>query len=102
MDIRLIKYMKIVIKNIIKFLKKMPLAIAKHAFEFCLLLIFLAAAIGALIFYKYAVLMEEKEVEIDNPPPQFNEILSQKVLRQKAEQEKRFQEADSKEYPNLF
>ncbi len=93
---------KTIFKKIIQFLKKLPLAIAKHSFGVCVSLIFLAVAIGALIFYKYAVLVDKKDIEIDKPPAQFNQELSQKVLKQKEEQKKRFQDADLKQYPNLF
>lgn len=94
--------MKTVLKNILRFLKKLPRMIAEHAFPACIAFILLAVILSALIFYKYCILVEKVEPELSKIPAQFDEQLCQQVLKQTEEQQKRFQETDYKQYPDLF
>lgn len=85
-----------------KLLVKVPLIIARHAFWACLILFILSLAIGANLFYKYSILAQRAEPESLEQAVLFKEKTYQKVLKAWQEREKRFQEADFKEYPNPF
>ena len=85
-----------------KSLSKMPLIITTHAFWVCLILFILSLAIGANLFYKYSILAERVEPEELEQTVLFKERTYQKVLKAWQEREKRFQEADFKEYSNPF
>jgi len=67
-----------------------------------LILFILSLAIGANLFYKYSVLAERAEPEILEQTVLFKEITYQKILKVWQEREKRFEEADSREYSNPF
>jgi len=51
------------IKEIRKFLKRLPLWIATNVFKFSLILSLLALIIGAIIFYKYVIFVRKVELE---------------------------------------
>jgi len=57
---------------------------------------------GGFIFYKYNILAQKAEPEITEKPLQFKEKTYQDVLKIWQEKEKRFNEADLKEYPDPF
>lgn len=94
--------MKIKIRKFKKFLKNLPLAIAQHAFLACLLLFFSALIFGGLLFYKYSILVQKTKLEDLSWGFYLEEETYQQVLKVWQEQEQKFQEADSKEYPNPF
>lgn len=90
------------IKKAKKPLSKVPLIITRHAFWACLILFILSLAIGANLFYKYSILAQRAEPESLEQAVLFKGKTYQKVLKIWQEREKRFQEADFKEYPNPF
>jgi len=90
------------INKLKKSLGKVTLIITTHAFWACLVLFILSLAIGADLFYKYSVSAQSAEPESLEQAVFFKEKTYQKVLKIWQEREKRFQEADSKEYPNPF
>ncbi len=94
--------MRIKIKKTKKFLTKLPLIVAKHAFWACLFLFFLDLLLGGLLFYKYSILAQRAELEDLVEPPLLNEKTYQQVLKVWQEQEQRFLQTDSKEYPDPF
>ena len=67
-----------------------------------LALLLIALILGGLIFYKYSILTGKEEPTISEKPPQFEEKTYQTVLKTWQEKEKRFEEADSKTYPDPF
>ncbi len=85
-----------------KFLGKVPLVITTHTFWACLILFILSLAIGANLFYKYNILVQRAEPEGLEQAVFFKEKTYQQVLEIWQEREKRFQEADFKEYPDPF
>jgi len=87
------------IKNI---LKKLPWVLGKHPFLVFLLLTTLSLGWGVFLFYKYSFLAEKMEPEMPKREVQFTEELHQKILKEWEKREKRFKEADTKNYPNLF
>ena len=93
---------KIKIKKILRVFKRIPLAIARKGFLGSLLFILLAIVLGSFLFYKYCILIEQLEPELEKPPAQFNETLWQQVLAEKELQQARFEAADFKKYPDLF
>lgn len=90
------------INKVKKPLSKVPLIITRHAFWACLILFILSLAIGANLFYKYSILAQRAEPESLEQAVLFKGKTYQKVLKIWQEREKRFQEADFKEYPNPF
>lgn len=90
------------INKVKKFLGKLPLIITTHAFWACLILFILSLIIGVDLFYKYNILAQRAEPEGLEQTVLFKERTYQKVLEIWQEREKRFQEADFKEYPNPF
>ena len=70
-------------------------------FTFFFLLI-LALIFGGLIFYQYSFLVEKKEPRIIERPIQFKEELYQKILEEWEIRQKNFDEAEQKEYRDLF
>ena len=70
-------------------------------FTFFFLLI-LALIFGDLIFYQYSFLVEKKEPQIIERPIQFKEELYQKILKEWEIRQKNFDEAEQKEYRDLF
>lgn len=90
------------IEQIKKILGRLPWTIAEHAFSASLLLFFLALIFGGFVFYKYDILAQKAGLEIFKEPFLFKEKTYQEVLRVWQENEKKFEEADFKEYPNPF
>ncbi len=94
--------MKVDTKQLKKFLAKLPWIIAERAFLVCLFLFVLALILGGFSFYKYNTLAQKIELEALNQSLLLKEEVYQEILAVWREQEKRFSEADSKEYPNPF
>jgi len=90
------------INKVKKLLGKVPLIVTMHAFWACLILFILSLTIGANLFYKYNILAQRAEPEGLEQTVLFKERTYQKVLKIWQEREKRFQEADFKEYPDPF
>jgi len=90
------------IKKELRFLKKLFLTICCHFFVFCFFLSFLAFLVAGFLFYKYAFSFIKEKKETTYPTVFLDENLWQEVLQEWQEQEKRFKEADLKQYPNLF
>ncbi len=90
------------INKLKKFLGKLPLIIAAHAFWACLILFILSLIFGANLFYKYNILAQRAELERLEQTVLFKEKTYQKVLEIWQERDERFQQADFKEYPNPF
>lgn len=94
--------MKIKIPQIKNFLEKLSLSIAQHAFLACLFLFLLSLIFGGFLFYKYSILAQEVEPEGLDKSVLLEEEAYQGVLEVWQEHERISQEADFKEYPNLF
>jgi len=90
------------IKKIKEFFKKMFWKIGENPFPTFFILIILAIIFGCLIFYQYSFLAGKKEPQIIEEPLQFKEDLYQKILAEWQSRQKKFQEAELKEYRNLF
>lgn len=93
---------KIKIKKIKEFLKRLPRTLGEKAFFVFLALLFLALIFGGIIFYQYKILVKRTEIQITEEPLKFQEKTYQEILKIWQEREKKFQEADLKEYPNPF
>lgn len=90
------------INKLKKSLSKIPLIIVIHAFWACLILFILSLAIGAYLFYKYNILVQRAEPESLEQTVLFKRRIYQQVSKILQEREKRFQEADFKEYSDPF
>jgi len=93
--------MKIDIKKTIKTLEKASAFLASHFFLTCLFVIFLTLIFGAIIFYKYVVLIQNVELEVLETF-QLKENTSKNILRFLDQEEQRFKQTDSKKYFDLF
>jgi len=96
------KLPRIKLKNIKDFLTKLPKTLGDHAFLTFLGLLFLAFIIGGIIFQKYSISVEKETPEVGEKPLQFKENTYQKVLGTWQKKEKKFEEADFKQYPDPF
>lgn len=88
-----------------KFFKKLPRILGERAFLTSLGLIIIALILGGVIFYKYSIFIQKFSSQTlmgGEKPSQFNEKNFQEILKIWQEKEKKFKEADSKEYPNPF
>ena len=97
MNIRKIKLGKIKDK-----IGKLPRALAEKAFFTFLGLLFIVLIFSALLYYKYIFLVERAKPEILDKPLQLNESAFQDVSNRLQDRAKKFQEAESKNYPDLF
>jgi hypothetical protein len=98
----MIKIPKFKTKKINVFFKKVPKILGEHAFLSFLGLLILALILGSAVFYKYSFLAGEEEPESTEKPLKFKEKTYQEILKIWGKREKRFEEADSKEYPDPF
>lgn len=96
------KISKSELKKIKETLIKLPRVLGEHAFLSFLGLLFLSLLFGGFLFYKYDVLAKKERVEVFIKHSEFNEDGFRKTLKEWEEREKRFKEAESKEYPNPF
>ncbi|MCK4454295.1 hypothetical protein KAU51_03045 [Candidatus Parcubacteria bacterium] len=85
-----------------KFFKKLSRDLAKHAFRSFMLLVVFALIFGGVLFYKYSILIEKKEPQISKKPIQFKKEILENVSNKWIEREIKFNETDTKNYPDLF
>jgi len=89
-------------QKITTFFKRLPRVTAENAFLTSLIFLIIAMVLGGLAFYKYSILVEQKEPELPEKPFYFNENGFQDILKIWQERQIRFEQADSKEYLNPF
>ena len=94
--------MKIKLDKTKKFLGNFLLITAKQSFLSCLFLFVLALIFGGFLFCQYIIKAQTAKIEITEKPFLLNEETHQEVLRIWQVREKKFSEADSKEYSNPF
>lgn len=99
---KLKKIKKIEIEKTERFFRKIPLFIAKHVFQFSIFALFISLVIGAILFYKYSIL--DQRINLDDLPKTclLEEETHQKVLDTWEKNEQIFNQADSKNYRNIF
>ncbi len=85
-----------------KFFEKLPRNLAEHAFRSFMPLVVFALIFGGILFYKYSILIEKKEPQISKQPIQFKKEVLENVSNKWIEREIKFNETDTKEYPDLF
>jgi len=90
------------LNKIIEFSKKLPRFLALHAFLVSLTLMAIAVTLGAATFYKYNFLAQRQKPEIFEQPLLLEEKAIQEILQVRQERQSRLDQAESKEYPNLF
>lgn len=93
-------FSKIKTKKNKELLKRLFLILAEKAFLTFLGLLFIALISGAIIYYRYNTLVETAEIQITKEPLQFEDKTYQKILKIWQERERKFKEADLKEYPS--
>jgi len=90
------------LEKIKNFFKCLPRIIGEHAFLTSLMLFFIAAILGGLVFYKYSILVEQRKSEFSEDLLYFDEKNLKQVLKAWQDREIRFQSADSEQYSNPF
>ncbi len=85
-----------------KFLKKLPRILGEQSFLTFFGLLLIALILGGFIFYQYSFLVEKEKPEVSEEPLKFKEKIYQEVLETWQEKEKRFEEVNLKQYPDLF
>lgn len=90
------------IKNIKKILKRFVWFIGKNSITIFFVLLSWALIIGGFIFYEYSFLAEKLEPQPVTQPLKFKETLYQKILEEWQTRQRKFEEVESKEYPDLF
>lgn len=85
-----------------KFFKKWLRILGENPFLTSLALILLSLIIGSFIFYKYSVLVEEKEPENISKPSFLDEKAINDVLTIWQDRQKKSEEADLKTFPDPF
>ena len=93
---------KIKTVKIKEFLRKLPRRMAERAFFTLMVLVFLGLIFGGLLFYQYSMLAQKVSPQVTEKPLNFKEKIYQEVLDVWRERERKFEEADTKEYPDLF
>ncbi len=94
--------MKIKLNKITIFLKKIARVLAENSFITLLALFIIALGIGALLFYKYIILVQKTQPQITEKPIQFKEKTYESILQIWGEREQKFQATQDKKYPNPF
>ncbi len=92
-------------KNIKKLkdkLGKFSTVLAERDFLTFFGLFIISLLFGSLLFYKYIFLVERTEPKKTGTAIQIDAQKYEKVLKIREDKEKKFQEADSKQYPNPF
>lgn len=84
-----------------KGLKKFLADSAKRPFLSCLIVFLVTLILGGILFFKYSILAQKTKPE-PLKPVLLKEELHQEILEFWQEQERKFNEADFKEYPELF
>ena len=96
------KFEKGKIEKIKRFVKRIPLFLAKKAIQLALSLLILSSVIGIIFFYQCNILLIEKELKtLDNDCP-LNENNYNKVLEAWEENDLKLNELELKVYDDIF
>ena len=90
------------VETIKEFFKKLAWIIGRNTGIALLILFFLALILGGFVFYKYGFLVEKLEPQIIEKTLQFKGTIYQKISQEWQIRQQKFEQADLKEYPNLF
>lgn len=90
------------IKNVLHFIKKIPAAIARHAFTVSIFLIVIASGVGGFVFYKYSNLAVGNSSDVKEKPIQFNESDYNTVIKEWELRQEKLEEASGRSYPDPF
>jgi len=85
-----------------KSLGRIPRILAEKTFLTFIAFLILALIISAFIFYKDVFLIKRKQPEISEKPLQFKQDVLERILKKWEIRQKKFEEANSKQYPNPF
>jgi len=96
------KIPKLKAKKITDFFRKLPRIAGEKSLLTFFILLFFALVVGCFVFYKYNSLVEKREREVSETPLKFQEKTYQDILKIWQEKEEKFEEADSKTYPDPF
>ena len=83
-------------------IKKFFYFLAVHIFFIILFFIFLDILFGGFLFYKYVILANQQEPDVQDNSFRFNENAYQDVLDKLEAREKDFNNSSQENYPNPF
>ncbi len=89
-------------KRIKLFWNRVPLFLAKQSFGVILILFVASLIIGFFVYYNYLVLAQNKPIDSADREIRFNEERFEELLTKQQERKTRFDETDSRVYPDLF
>lgn len=96
------KISRIKLNKVKQFLKKLPRKLGEKAFLTFLGLFLFSLILGFFVFFQQNLLIKKEKDETIREPLQFKEKNYQALLETWQEREKKFEEADLKEYKNPF
>lgn len=94
--------MKIYFKKLKNSAKNFPKALADKSFLSSIILIFLALVVGAILFYKYDVLVEKQEAQSSQTSLRIQQANYSFVMSEWQERQEKFDAADFKNWPDPF
>ncbi len=98
----MLKLKKLKLNKINKFFKKWLRVLGENPFLASLALILLSLIIGSSVFYRYSVLVEERELGTMFKPLILEEEAIKEILKIWETRQKNFEEADLKTFPDPF
>lgn len=101
----MLRLKQIKLNKIKTFFQKLPRFLGERFFTSFLVLLLLALIFGGFIFYKYSVLIEQasqQDLLGEEKPLDFDERIFQEILKIWQERQKKFEEAQLREYPDPF
>jgi len=96
------KFRQIKLNKIKGFFKKWLRVLGENLFLTSLSLILISLIIGSFVFYKYSVLVEEREPGAASKPLPLKEEKIREILKIWETRQKNFEEADLKMFPDPF
>lgn len=96
------KILKINTKKLKRNFKRLIWILADKAFLTFLILFLIGLIFNGIIFYRYNILIKKAEIKTTEIPFQFKEKIFQDVLKTWQEKENRFNETETKQYPDPF
>ncbi len=89
-------------RGVNKKLGKLTLRVVERPLLYSFVIFLIVLVIGGILFYQYVFLAQKKRTDQLTPPALLEEVTYQKILQAWQEQERKFNEADTKSYQNPF
>ena len=97
-----LKVKKIKLGKLKGFFNKLPRILAVYAFLVFVAMLLASLIIGALVFYQYSVLAEDRDSVEEEKVPEFNDEIFQQIVSKWQEREEKFLNVNLEEFSNPF